>query len=212
MFSRFQGFYNSIKLIADWAVLALAFGLAYWTRFYSGLPHESIPPLEDTLTSLAMVLVVFPIAYRQANLYTTNRARSHIGEVFEIFKATVFATLLLVAIRYFTSERYSRMTIAIFMAYAFVGVSGVRLSFRAMFNALRRRGFNLKTILVVGAGELGQRVIETIVEHRGSSASPSAACSRASPRRSVPSSRARRCSGSWPTSTAYSSRPGPTRW
>ncbi|MBL8955115.1 MAG: undecaprenyl-phosphate glucose phosphotransferase [Myxococcaceae bacterium] len=166
MFSRFQGFYNSIKLLADLSVLVAAFWAAYFTRFYSGLPHESIPPLQDTLTSLAMVLIVFPVTFRQANLYTTNRARSHIGEVFEIFKATLFATLLLVAVRYFVSERYSRMTIAIFMVYAFVGVSGVRLAFRAAFNSLRRRGFNLKTILVVGAGELGQRVIETIDEHR----------------------------------------------
>src|SRR5262249_49919393 len=63
-------------------------------------------------------------------------------------------------------ERYSRMTIGIFMVYAFLGVSGVRLAFRAVFNALRRRGFNLRTILVVGAGELGQRVIETIEEHK----------------------------------------------
>src|SRR5437868_15349411 len=136
-------------------MLALAFGAAYFTRFHTGLPHESIPPLEDTLTALTTVLVVFPITFRQANLYTTNRARSHISEVFEIFKATLFATLLLVAIRYFTSERYSRMTIAIFMVYALVSVSAVRLAFRAVFNALRRRGFNLKTILVVGAGELG---------------------------------------------------------
>ncbi len=166
MFSRFQGFYNSIKLLADLAVLQAAFWAAWWTRFQSGLPHESIPPMQDTLTSLLMVLVVFPIAFRQANLYTTNRARTHIGEVFEIFKATLFATLLLVALRYFTSERYSRMTIAIFMVYAFLGVSGVRLAFRAAFNALRRRGFNLKTILVVGAGELGARVIETIDQHR----------------------------------------------
>ncbi len=166
MFSRFQGFYNSIKLLADLAVLTLAFWAAYVTRFHTGLPHESIPPLQDTLTSLLMVLIVFPITFRQANLYTTNRARSHISEVFEIFKATLFATLLLVAARYFISERYSRMTIAIFMVYSFLGVSAVRLLFRGLFNALRRRGFNLKTILVVGAGELGQRVIETIDEHK----------------------------------------------
>ena len=31
---------------------------------------------------------------------------------------------------------------------------------------LRRRGFNLKSILVVGAGELGERVMETIEHHR----------------------------------------------
>ena len=166
MFRRFQRFYNSIKLLADIAMLAVAFGLAYWTRFHAGFPHESIPPIDDTWVSLAMVLVIFPLTFRQSNLYTTNRSRTHMGEVFEVFKATVFATLILVGMTYFTRERYSRMTIAIFVVYAFVAVTLVRLGFRAAFNAVRRRGFNLKSILVVGAGELGQRVIETIESHR----------------------------------------------
>ncbi len=166
MFSRFQRFYNSIKLTADVLVLLLAFAAAYWTRFYSGLPHESISPVEETWVTLGMVLVIFPIVFRQSQLYTTNRSRTHIAEVFEIFKAMVFATLVLVAVTYFARERYSRGTIAIFIVYAFIGISAVRVAFRAMFNELRRRGYNLKSILVVGAGELGQRVIETIDEHR----------------------------------------------
>ncbi len=166
MFSRFQRFYNSIKLTTDVLVLIVAFAAGYWTRFYSGLPHESIPPIEDTWVSLAMVLFIFPIVFRQSNLYTTNRSRSHIAEVFEIFKAMGFATLVLVALTYFVRERYSRATIAIFVLYAFVGISVVRVAFRAIFNELRRRGYNLKSILVIGAGQLGQRVIETIHGHR----------------------------------------------
>jgi Undecaprenyl-phosphate glucose phosphotransferase len=166
MFSRFQRFYNSIKLTADVLVLIVAFALAYWTRFHSGLPHESIPPVEDTWVSLAMVLFIFPIVFRQSNLYTTNRSRSHISEVFEIFKAVFFATMILVGLTYFVRERYSRATIGIFVLYSFLGISGVRVAFRASFNELRRRGFNLKSILVIGAGELGQRVIETIDSHR----------------------------------------------
>lgn len=166
VFSRFQRFYNSIKVLADVAVLALAFGAAYWTRFYSGLPHESIPKSSDSWVSLGMVLVLFPVTFRQANLYTTNRARTHIAEVFEVFKAMGLATLLLVGVTYFTRERYSRATILMFVGYAFVGVTSVRLAFRAVFNALRRRGFNVKSILVVGAGDLGERVLTTIQEHR----------------------------------------------
>jgi Undecaprenyl-phosphate glucose phosphotransferase len=166
VFSRFQRFYNSIKLLTDVVVLAAAFGLAYVVRFHSVFAHESIPPLEDTLVSLALVLVIFPVTFRQSNLYTTNRARSHIGEVFEIFKATTFAALLLVGVTYFVRERYSRATILLFLGFALAGVTAVRLAFRAATNALRRRGFNQKHILVIGAGALGQRVIETIDAHR----------------------------------------------
>ncbi len=165
MFTRFQRFYNSIKLVADVLGLSLAFGMAYFTRF-TLLTTESIPPLTDTLVTLAMALVVFPLTFRQSNLYTTNRARSHISEVFELFKATLFAMLILVAMSFFFRERYSRLTIGIFTVYSFVAVSVVRLGFRAFFNEMRRRGYNLKTILVVGAGELGQRVVETIHQHR----------------------------------------------
>ncbi|MCA3013115.1 MAG: undecaprenyl-phosphate glucose phosphotransferase [Myxococcaceae bacterium] len=166
MFTRLQRFYNSIKLLADVVTLAVSFGLAWLTRFSGPLPYESRPPTADTLVILSVVLVVFPLTFRQASLYTTNRARSHVGEVFEVFKSTILATTLLVAITFFFYERYSRVTIALFTVYAFIGVSAVRLSFRALFNALRRRGFNEKTILVVGAGELGQRVIDTIESHR----------------------------------------------
>lgn len=165
MFTRFQRFYNSVKLAADLVTLAFAFALAWLTRF-SWFPWQTLPPLEETLQTLALILVIFPLVFRGSNLYTTNRGRSHIQEVFEIFKAIAFSTLLLVAISYFIRDRYSRLTVIIFAGYAFVSVSMVRLAFRALFNALRRRGVNLKTILVVGAGSLGQRVAETIELHR----------------------------------------------
>ncbi len=166
MFTRLQRFYNSIKLLADVVTLALAFGVAYLTRFSGLFEFELAPPLEDTLAMLAGVLVVFPITFRQNNLYTTNRTRTHIGEVFEVFKAVVLGTVLLVAVTFFVRERYSRLTILLFMGYAFVLVAAQRVAVRAIFNALRRRGHNQKTILVVGAGELGLRFIHTIGAHQ----------------------------------------------
>ncbi|WP_257458510.1 undecaprenyl-phosphate glucose phosphotransferase [Archangium lipolyticum] len=167
MFSRFQRFYTSIKVAADVVMLTVAFALAYVTRFEGPIPvFHGLPPLDDTLLSLATVLIVFPVTYRQSRLYATNRARTHIGEVFEVFKATVMATLIVVALTYFTRERYSRLMLAFFAGYSFVGVSMVRLVLREVLNEVRRRGYNLKSILLIGAGELGQRVIETVESHR----------------------------------------------
>ena len=165
VFTRFQRFYNSIKLLADLVTLALAFALSYWARF-SLLPSEAPPPMRETVETLLLSLVIFPAIFRTSNLYTTNRSRSHIEEVFELFKATLLSTLVLVGVSYFIRERYSRLTIALFATFAFVGLSAVRLAFRALFNELRRRGVNLKTILVVGAGSLGERVVDTIEQHR----------------------------------------------
>ncbi|XXF75617.1 undecaprenyl-phosphate glucose phosphotransferase [Myxococcaceae bacterium GXIMD 01537] len=166
MFSRFQRFYTSIKVATDIIVLAVAFALAYATRFSGLIPiTEGVPPVEESLLSLAMVLFIFPMTFEQARLYATNRSRTHIGELFEVFKATITATLILVAVTYFTRDRYSRLTLMIFVGYAFVLVSMTRLAFRHVLSELRRRGFNLKSILVIGAGELGQRVMETVEGH-----------------------------------------------
>ena len=167
MFSRFQRFYTSIKVAADAVMLTVAFSLAYVTRFEGPIPAPyGLPPLDETLVSLATVLLVFPVTYRQARLYATNRARTHIGEVFEVFKATVMATLILVALTYFTRERYSRLMLLFFAGYSLVGVAAVRLVLRVVLNEVRRRGYNLKSILVIGAGELGQRVLETVEGHK----------------------------------------------
>ncbi len=165
MFTRFQRFYNSIKLVTDLVALVIAFAAAWYTRF-TWFPFEGLPPTEETLETIGLILVIFPLMFRGSNLYTTNRGRTHISEVFEVFKAIVLATLVLVGVSYFIRERYSRLTVVLFAAYAFLAVSSVRLGFRTIFNELRRRGVNLKTILVVGAGTLGQRVVETIEQHR----------------------------------------------
>jgi Undecaprenyl-phosphate glucose phosphotransferase len=167
VFSRLQRFYTSIKIATDMFMLAVAFGLAYATRFIGIIPvTDGIPPLDETLVSLAMSLVIFPITFHQANLYTTNRSRTHIGELFAVFKASITATLILVALTYFTRERYSRLTLGLFLGYALVLVSVTRLVLRLALAEVRRRGFNLKTILVIGEGVLGLRVVETVRDHR----------------------------------------------
>lgn len=167
MFSRLQRFYTSIKIATDIFMLAVAFGLAFATRFIGVIPvTDGIPPLDETLASLGMALIIFPITFHQANLYTTNRSRTHIGELFAVFKASITATLILVALTYFTRERYSRLTLGLFLGYALVLVSITRLLLRIALAEVRRRGFNLKTILVIGEGELGRRVVETVRDHR----------------------------------------------
>src|SRR5262249_45018003 len=160
VFNRLQRFWTSIKVAIDVAVLTLAFGLAYLTRF-DLLEGRPLPPPRETFVTLLLVLVLFPVAYRPSRLYAPNPVRTHLEEVFELFKATITASLVLVALTYFTRERYSRLTLALFAGYSFVLVAVTRVGFRLWLESVRRRGLNLKSILLVGAGELGERVVET---------------------------------------------------
>jgi len=165
VFNRLQRFWTSIKVAIDVVMLTLAFALAYVTRF-DVLHGRPLPPVRETVVTLALVLVLFPVAYRQSRLYATNRVRTHLEEVFELFKATITGSLVLVALTYFGRERYSRLTLALFAGYSFLLVATTRVLFRIWLESLRRKGLNLKSILLVGAGELGERVVETIGQHR----------------------------------------------
>jgi Undecaprenyl-phosphate glucose phosphotransferase len=164
VFNRLQRFWTSIKVAIDVVVLTLAFGLAYLTRFDALTAPR--PPWRETLVTLVLVLVLFPVTYRLSRLYATNRVRTHLEEVFELFKATITGSLVLVALTYFARERYSRLTLVFFAAYSFVLVATTRVALRMWLESMRRRGLNLKSILLVGAGELGERVVETIDHHR----------------------------------------------
>jgi len=164
MFGRLQRFYTSIKVATDLLVLAVAFVLAYLTRLY-GPFSEPVLPLRDSLVTLGLSLILFPLAFRQRQLYATNRARTNLEEVFEVIKASVTATVILVALTYFLRERYSRATLGLFLVYAVLLVSTTRLAFRGVLAAIRRRGRNLKSILLVGTGSLGERVVDTIEQH-----------------------------------------------
>ncbi len=167
LFGRFQRFYTSIKIATDLVVLALSFVLAAGTRFY-GVFADSAEQLnaQSHLPYLLAVLVIYPVCFHQARLYATNRSRTHISEVFELFKAMVTATLILVALLYATKNIYSRATLLLFVGIAFALISLTRLAFREALNEIRRRGYNLKSILLIGGGKLGLRVMQTIESHR----------------------------------------------
>ncbi|HLT31781.1 MAG TPA: undecaprenyl-phosphate glucose phosphotransferase [Myxococcaceae bacterium] len=165
MFSRFQRFYTSIKVLMDLGMIALAFALSFSLRFFV-LEGEALPPWEDTLFTVAAALVIFPTLFHQSRLYTTNRTRSGGRELFELFKGVAFGTLLVVGVTYFFRERYSRLTLGLFATSSFVLVAGMRMAMRAVLSHARRRGLNMKSILVVGAGDLAARVVGAVEAHR----------------------------------------------
>ena len=169
MFKRHHQVFTAFRVLLDVAMVAAAFAGAYAIRFGSPrtFPYPELPPTRETLTVGALALVLWPLVLRSVGLYRPQRHKSALDEVFGVFKATVLAGLLLVAITYFAREdRYSRGALIIFTALAFVGVGAMRFLFKEVLQALRRRGYNLRYVLVLGAGRLARQTLEQIEAHR----------------------------------------------
>src|SRR5437879_10974850 len=169
MFKRHHQVFTAFRVLLDVAMVAAAFAGAYAIRFGSPrtFPYPELPPTRETLTVGARAVVLWPLVLRSVGLYRPHRQKSALDEVFGVFKATVLAGLLLVAITYFAREdRYSRGALLIFTALAFVGVGAMRFRFKEVLQALRRRGYNLRYVLVPGAGRLARQALEQIEAHR----------------------------------------------
>ena len=169
MFKRHNQLFTALRVLLDMMLVAAAFWGAFALRFGSPKtwPYPELPRPQETLVVGALALIVWPLSLRAMGLYRPQRQKTPLDEVFGVFKATLVAGLLLVALTYFIREsRYSRGTLALFTALSFAGISLERVFFKEILHALRRRGYNLRYVLVLGAGRLARQVLEQIDLHR----------------------------------------------
>src|SRR3954469_4871371 len=169
MFKRHNQLFTALRVLLDMMLVAGAFWGAFALRFGSPRtwPYPELPQPQETLVVAGLALVVWPLSLRAMGLYRPQRQKTPLDEVFGVFKAPVVAGLLLVALTYFIREsRYSRGTLALFTALSFVGISLERAFFKRILQELRRRGYNLRYVLVLGAGRLARQVLEQIEVHR----------------------------------------------
>ncbi|MCA1828166.1 MAG: undecaprenyl-phosphate glucose phosphotransferase [Myxococcales bacterium] len=169
MFKRHHQLFTALRVLLDLCFVAAAFGAAYSLRFGSPKtwPYPELPLPRETVIVALLALVIWPLSFRAVGLYRPQRQNTPLDEMFGVFKATVVAGLLLVAVTYFVREaRYSRGMLLLFSTLAFLSVSLERVFFKEVLQALRRRGYNLRYILVLGAGRLARQVLEQVDLHK----------------------------------------------
>src|SRR4051812_20301367 len=169
MFKRHNQLFTGLRVGLDMLLVAAAFWGAYALRFGSPKtwPYPELPRPDETFIVGVLALILWPLSLRAMGLYRPQRQKTPFDEVFGVFKATLVAGLLLVALTYFIRDaRYSRGTLALFTGLAFLGISLERVFFKELLQALRRRGYNLRYVLVLGAGRLARQVLEQIDLHR----------------------------------------------
>ncbi|HET7786741.1 MAG TPA: undecaprenyl-phosphate glucose phosphotransferase [Myxococcales bacterium] len=169
MFKRHNQLFTALRVALDMLLVAGSFWGAYALRFGSPKtwPYPELPLPEETVIVGLLALIVWPLSLRAMGLYRPQRQKTPLDEVFGVFKATLAAGLLLVALTYFVREsRYSRGTLSLFTALSFVGISLERVLLKELLQELRRRGYNLRYVLVLGAGRLARQVLEQIELHR----------------------------------------------
>ena len=167
MFARSRQLFATGMFVVDAVLIALAWLGAYWLRFHAlGLPTPlGIPPLTLYLWSGAVLTPTALLVLRTFRLYRSART-SRLGvELLAIVQAMVVVAAMAGVGSFYAKGELSRSAIAIFLVLATVLLGGVRVTARLLLRAARRRGRNLRHVLIVGTGEPARMLLKKIRRH-----------------------------------------------
>ncbi|MEO9656060.1 undecaprenyl-phosphate glucose phosphotransferase [Marinomonas sp.] len=132
---------------------------SYWLRFASldlNATYKSVLLLGVLIGMILLTVVGAYRAWRGASLSSEMRC---------VITATVgtFLFLVISAFATQTSVLYSRIWVGTWLITSTVMILGYRFTLRATLGALRKRGFNIRRVIIIGDGELGQDVASKLI-------------------------------------------------
>ena len=155
-------FFDSLAIVFSWL---FAHHLHFETPFGPS-PRAGTPELEVYYLALIPIWMVLMLNAKLLGLYKPLRGKSISIDFYNIVKVTILSTLILTAATFFyRGESFSRVVTVYFWFLVTFLIFTSHLLVRFLLAEARRRGFNLRHVLIVGSGELGQAVAEKINLH-----------------------------------------------
>ena len=167
-----------VKLIAYWVwttdlvLTTVAFLLAWWLRshmlpqVFPDLFPTELYPLSRYLGLLPLVLAIWTFFLVSREAYTSRRTVALALEVWQVVQIVMAGTLTLAAAGWLLRlEFVSRPFLILFGAINLVLLLGEKLALRLSARHVRRRGFNYRTLLLVGINPRSEEVARIIEEH-----------------------------------------------
>jgi len=168
MLKKHRQFFESLLFIFDLSMIAGAWFAAYGLRF-GGWPlpvYYEVPPLREYLFLAVFILPIWGVIFKGMRMYRPRRVSSHLREIGDILKASSLATLVLMGTAYFLKEPdFSRVVFVYFWTLNSIGLIFSRLIFRELLRVVRRRGYNLRHVLILGTEHVGQALRQQMGQH-----------------------------------------------
>ena len=157
--------YSTVVIIFNSVAVALAWLFAYLTRFELELfsPAIKAPGEIMYLYSLLPIWLVFYASSRVLGHSQLLNRHTPTSEYFSILQLTSLSVLILTAGTFFYRDfSYSRIMTVYFWIFCNIFLLFSRQLVRLFIKEAHRRGLGLHKVLVIGSGELGQRVVQRL--------------------------------------------------
>ena len=139
----------------DAVVVAAAAAVAYWARH----GHFEIPFVYIVVTVVGVVLIAN--ALHASKIYVFESLMEPINQVHKLSLVLPVVFLVLLALGFFTktTEQLSRIWLATWFGFSAGGLIALRVALALHLASWQRRGWLTRNLLIVGAGETGQRLV-----------------------------------------------------
>ena len=159
--------FEFVFVIFDLIVVAFTWLFSYWLRFQTDFipPEKGVPLFNEYLLMLPIIWIIWFWGFKKFGLYKAMRGVSRGREVFLLVQANLFCFLLTLSFIYLFREKtveYSRLVFVIFGSSVLVLTILLRIVLRFFLREIRRKGYNLRYILVVGAGKVAKDIVQRI--------------------------------------------------
>lgn len=167
MIKNNQKYLNGLHVIIDAVIIAGSYILAWWIKFETPIggvkPGDFYLPMETYFSAIPYIVAAYLIIYRVCKLYTAKRGSGPGGELLRIIEANVLGAVGMTSVLFVIwQQHFSRSMIAMFVCLNIVFTAIFRLSLREMLTAARRKGYNMKHVLLVGYSKAAEGYIDRV--------------------------------------------------
>ena len=167
MIKRNQRMLNAFNLISDGVLIVVSYMAALWLRFDVLRGRESMQLASPTVVAAVLIYsMLIVLVYYVLGLYGGGRLQRKREEGLRIILVNGLGTLSFMAMCYVVRiVDFSRLMLGLFWLISSFTVVFKRLAVRAVLSYYRRRGYNLKHVIIVGSGQLAYQYAQDIARN-----------------------------------------------
>ena len=164
MIKENQKHFNRLHVVLDAFVIVVSYFIAWMIKFLFMDQDVGALPFRIYAAAILPIVLVYLLLYYIFSLYTPKRVQGRRLEMWNIVKAnTVGIALILGALYLIKMMHFSRELLAIFYFVNILLETGLRNLIRYFLRSMRKNGYNLKHILLVGYSHAAEEYIDRII-------------------------------------------------
>jgi putative colanic acid biosynthesis UDP-glucose lipid carrier transferase len=145
----------TFALLSDIILIIVSF---YFVRFATGTLNSVFLPYEN-FALLISLIILWIYSSLSTNLYEGMRSESFAAEAVLIFKNVSIQFAASIVISFFLKEHvYARLFVLLYNSLLLLLLFSEKFVLRRMMIYLRKKGRNLRNLLIIGAGKTGMNV------------------------------------------------------